>query len=716
MRRILWTLVVLIASAGPAAAQRVRVDNLPSHVIVDSCSGCGGASGPIAIDQTTPGTTNGVAVTNVPHIVCDSGCGSPPATPDTAAFTAGVTSASITAGVYDDTMAALSAGISAAYRMTAARALHSNLRNAAGTEIGTALTPLVTTALAKVNDGPVSYAENDLQPLHIASDGALNVAIVNSAVGILAESQVGDFAAVHLTDHGVSASGGFFDDTSPGALTENQSGSLRISSNRNLYGTLRDAAGNERGANVSAANALKVDGSAVTQPVSLATLPALAAGSAVIGHVIADTGSTTAVTALPALPAGTNNIGDVDVLTLPALVAGSAVIGHVIVDTTSTTAVTQATGTNLHAVLDTGSTTAVTQATGTNLHAVIDTGSTTAVTQATAANLNAQIQGAAASGAAKAGNPVQIGGVFNTTQPTVTNGQEVEQQNTARGAQIVATGVDTFNVTVNAALPAGTNVLGHVIVDTTSTTAVTQATAANLNAAVVGTKTNNNAAPGATNIGAIDALATAAPQAWTEGNQVAHSVDLAGNLRVALHPPAVLGCYAVNANAAYTATTQNGIIFSFRWADATRLAFVYRVTANVVATAFTTVGLVERQLIVVRSFTASDTGGTAVTPAANNAELRTSFGTSLATDLRVGGFLTAGTGTADANPLASVASWMPAAGTIIPMTDLFDARGGTQYPIVLAQNEGFRIRLGAAETASTRQTFVNVVWCESAAF
>lgn len=63
-----------------------------------------------------------------------------------------------------------------------------------------------------------------------------------------------------------------------------------------------------------------------------------------------------------------------------ALPAGANVIGHVIVDTTSTTAVTQATGTNLHAVIDTGSTTAVTQATGTNLHAVIDSGSTTAVT------------------------------------------------------------------------------------------------------------------------------------------------------------------------------------------------------------------------------------------------------------------------------------------------------------------------------------------------
>ena len=87
-----------------------------------------------------------------------------------------------------------------------------------------------------------------------------------------------------------------------------------------------------------------------------------------------------------------------------ALPAGTNVIGHVIADSGSTTAVTgnvtavQATGTNLHAVLDTTSTTAVTQATGTNLHAVLDTTSTTAVT------------GGAADGSTSSGNPVQIAG------------------------------------------------------------------------------------------------------------------------------------------------------------------------------------------------------------------------------------------------------------------------------------------------------------------
>lgn len=230
---------------------------------------------------------------------------------------------------------------------------------------------------------------------------------------------------------------------------------------------------------------------------------ALAAGSAVIGHVITDTGSTTAVTGNVTVVQGTGtNLHAV-------LDAGAAIVGNVGIDQTTpgtTNAVslaqvgstTTATGNGVvgagvqrvaiasdntafavnatlqagaavigHVIADTGSTTAVTgnvtviQGTGSNLHTVIDSGTVTTVSTVTAVT-DAQVQGKAASGAAKSGNPVQVGGVFNTTQPTVTNGQAVENQSTARGAQIVATGTDTFNVTVNAALPAGTALLGQV--------------------------------------------------------------------------------------------------------------------------------------------------------------------------------------------------------------------------------------------------------------
>lgn len=55
--------------------------------------------------------------------------------------------------------------------------------------------------------------------------------------------------------------------------------------------------------------------------VTIASLPALAAGTNNIGDVD--------VLTLPALSAGTNNIGDVDVLTLPAIPAGTNLIGAV---------------------------------------------------------------------------------------------------------------------------------------------------------------------------------------------------------------------------------------------------------------------------------------------------------------------------------------------------------------------------------------------------
>jgi hypothetical protein len=64
-----------------------------------------------------------------------------------------------------------------------------------------------------------------------------------------------------------------FDDVAPDSVDEGDAGILRMSANRNAYTQIRDAAGNERGVNVSAGNALLVDASATTQPVSAASLP-----------------------------------------------------------------------------------------------------------------------------------------------------------------------------------------------------------------------------------------------------------------------------------------------------------------------------------------------------------------------------------------------------------------------------------------------------------
>jgi hypothetical protein len=130
----------------------------------------------------------------------------------------------------------------------------------------------------------------------------------------------------------------------------------------NVGGTLRGATGVNPAGSVFAQ---QVDIASVNG-VAAATVPVtVAAGSAVIGHVITDTGSTTAVTGNVTVvqPTGTNL--------------------HAVIDSGSVTA-TQATGTNLHVVTDATSTTIATQATGTNLHTVVDSGTLTTVSTVTA--------------------------------------------------------------------------------------------------------------------------------------------------------------------------------------------------------------------------------------------------------------------------------------------------------------------------------------------
>lgn len=51
-------------------------------------------------------------------------------------------------------------------------------------------------------------------------------------------------------------------------VTDGRIAAVGMDSKRNLFNSIRDAAGNNRGVNVTAANALVVDGSAVTQPVN----------------------------------------------------------------------------------------------------------------------------------------------------------------------------------------------------------------------------------------------------------------------------------------------------------------------------------------------------------------------------------------------------------------------------------------------------------------
>lgn len=193
---------------------------------------------------------------------------------------------------------------------------------------------------------------------------------------------------------------------------------------------------------------------------------------------------------------------------------------------------------------------------------------------------------------------------------------------------------------------------------------------------------------------------------------------------------AVTGTLAA-ALAAGTGTA--GHIFAFRWGDATRIAVILKLRLRFLPlTPFTAATLTDHtsfDAFIVRSYTASHTGGTAYTLTGNNQKSRTSMGTSLVTDARIAttGALTAGTHTFDAHPFAQTLRKgnrvNPAAATeevVMPAMDGMELdfdMGGGDHPIVLAQNEGIVIRNRTVwPAAGTGIAVIELVWAELNAF
>lgn len=253
--------------------------------------------------------------------------------------------------------------------------------------------------------------------------------------------------------------------------------------------------------------------------------------------------------------------------------------------------------------------------------------------------------------------------------------------------------------------------------------------------AVVGNKTQNSSTPSTDSVAIVDAIANADTPSKTEGTLSNLSVDLNGNLRVNQKPIPALGVYSVAMTTnTYAGLAANKELMSMRWGDATRLCVILKVQVNVMTTvAASTAGITERQLIVARSWTVSDSNGTAVSFTGNNQKRRTSMGSSLVTDMRFGSAITAGTRTLDALPISAAVAWSPlnmtgitiggvggvatsAANSVAGGMDgvsLLDATNGTESPIVLAQNEGIIVRLGAIEpSGATQQTIINITWAE----
>jgi hypothetical protein len=139
-----------------------------------------------------------------------------------------------------------------------------------------------------------------------------SAAVTNAGTFAVQDSEkVADNAGFTDGTTKVNPVGFIFDEVAGTALTENDVGAGRMDSKRAQVLTLEDATTRGQRATVSAAGAVKVDGSAVTQPASLASLPALAAGSALVGRVNLDPQTANGLSIFHLVSAATTNATNV---------------------------------------------------------------------------------------------------------------------------------------------------------------------------------------------------------------------------------------------------------------------------------------------------------------------------------------------------------------------------------------------------------------------
>lgn len=252
----------------------------------------------------------------------------------------------------------------------------------------TTLAALLTELQAKLESGEAvelgATTLAALETINAAQSGTWNITNVSGTVSLPTGA---------ATEATLDARTGALTETAPATDTASSglNGRLQRIAQRltTIIGLLPTALG--------AGGGLKVDGSGTALPVS--------------GTVTANAGTGTqavSLASLPALAAGTNNIGDVDVLTLPSLPAGSNTIGAVNIAAAQTlaTVTTVSTVTNLSQLGGT----AVAMNTGTR------SAGTQRVTVAT--DDVVQTAGTVAEDQALSGNPIRNGARASTAIPS----------------------------------------------------------------------------------------------------------------------------------------------------------------------------------------------------------------------------------------------------------------------------------------------------------
>jgi hypothetical protein len=228
---------------------------------------------------------------------CLAGCSAAGSFTDNTAFTAGTTTITNVGGVFNDGLAAVTSGNAAAPRITAQRGLHANLRNNAGTEVGTSGAPLridptgsttqPVSGTVTANQGGAPWSQRLQDGIGatlatVTAGNALKVdgsAVTQPVSGTVtttppsnASTNVAQFGGVNVST-GTGASGTGIPRVTvanDSNILATQSGTWTVQPGNTANTTPWLASINQGGntATVSAGGALKVDGSAATQPVS----------------------------------------------------------------------------------------------------------------------------------------------------------------------------------------------------------------------------------------------------------------------------------------------------------------------------------------------------------------------------------------------------------------------------------------------------------------
>lgn len=180
------------------------------------------------------------------------------------------------------------------------------------------------------------------------------------------------------------------------------------------------------------------------------------------------------------------------------------------------------------------------------------------------------------------------------------------------------------------------------------------------------------------------------------------------------------------------ALAASAVVFSARWGDSTKIAVIHKLRWRFLPlTPFTAATLTDHtsfDAFLATGFSASHTGGTAISVAGTNLKLRQSMANSAFTDLRIATTAALGGGTltllanAFGQSIRKGNRVNPAAATeetIQPTTDGFDGTfeiGDGMHPIVLAPlNEGLIIRNRTVwPAAGTGILLVEMTWTEFA--